>query len=242
MVDKIFDGYDVVDNDYFEAGANSARRNENLMRAKLALPSRYFLACSRFESKKNLAGMLQSYAAYRKREGTNSWPLIVLGDGSLRSELEHLRNELGLDDCVRFPGFKSYDELPAYYGLAGGFLHLSTVDQWGLVVNEAMASGLPVIVSSRCGCADDLIEDGINGYSVDPNDVDQIATAMAQLSSNPTACHAMAEASRRKIYAWDANRFAQNLAAAVDAAMQAPRPAFSAVDRLILQIMSARSN
>src|SRR5206468_501416 len=100
------------------------------------------------------------YARYRMAAGPGAWSLVVLGDGVLRGDLEQLRTELNLGDHVLFPGFKQYDELPAYYGLATAFIHASMVEPWGLVVNEAMAAGLPVLVSARCGCAWDLVEEG----------------------------------------------------------------------------------
>ena len=80
------------------------------------------------------------------------------------------------------PGFKQYDELPIYYGLAGAFIHASTTEQWGLVVNEAMAAGLPVIVSERCGCAPDLVENGRNGFTFDPYDVDALTHLMLKMA------------------------------------------------------------
>jgi 1,2-diacylglycerol 3-alpha-glucosyltransferase len=59
-------------------------------------------------------------------------------------------------------------------GLASAFIQASTTEQWGLVVNEAMASGLPVLVSERCGCAPDLVKNGVNGYTFDPYDIKEI--------------------------------------------------------------------
>ena len=110
------------------------------------------------------------------------WSLVLLGDGPLRSSIFDLRSSLGLDACVHLPGFKQYDELPTYYGLASAFVHASTTEQWGLVVNEAMASGLPVLVSNRCGCATDLVKDGVNGFTFDPFNVEQLAELMLRLT------------------------------------------------------------
>ena len=90
------------------------------------------------------------------------------------------------------PGFKQYHDLPAYYGLAGAFVHTSTVEQWGLVVNEAMAAGLPVLVSRNCGCAADLVQDGVNGFAFDPLDGDRMAallTKVAGLSADEPRRH-----------------------------------------------------
>jgi len=172
---RIFCGYDVVDNEYFARSAEEVRKRARVMRNQLGLPERYFLACSRFIPKKNIAGLLQAYATYRN-SSTDPWKLVLLGDGPLRPEILQLRKALQLDQYVVFPGFKQYGELPAYYALANAFVHASSVEQWGLVVNEAMACGLPVLVSNRCGCAPDLVEQGRNGFTFDPNN----ATALAR--------------------------------------------------------------
>jgi 1,2-diacylglycerol 3-alpha-glucosyltransferase len=188
--DNIFYGYDVVDNAYFaRTAANvSADRLMPTVSAETRLDEkwrgRYFLASARFIPKKNLSGLLRGYARYRSGvspEG-DAWPLVLLGDGPLRQELETLRRSLELTGNVHMPGFRQYDELPRYYGTAGGFVHASTTEQWGLVVNEAMASGLPVAVSRRCGSAEMLVVEGENGVTFDPNSELEIAQALSALA------------------------------------------------------------
>src|SRR5208337_5127598 len=98
--------------------------------------------------------------------------------------------------AAHLPGFKQYEELPAYYGLAGAFVHASTAEQWGLVANEAMASGLPVLVSNRCGCATELVEEGRNGFAFDPENVEQLAGFMRRLGCGPTDAASMGMAGR----------------------------------------------
>ena len=151
--EAIFQGYDAVDNVYFAEQAARVRDMAEVERARLDLPVRFFLAASRFVAKKNLFRLLDAYAAYRQRAGAGAWHLVLLGDGALRAQIESRIVRLDLIGRVMLPGFKQYEELPAWYGLARAFVHASTTEQWGLVVNEAMASGLPVLVSERCGCA-----------------------------------------------------------------------------------------
>jgi len=179
-LDQVFTGYDAVDNEHFRIGADRARGAAQRLRKKLALPPHFFMACSRFVQKKNLARLLQAYAKYRQATGEAAWSLVVVGDGELMGELMTLRCQLGVEEHVLFPGSKSYEELPIYYGLAEAFIHASTTEQWGLVVNEAMAAGLPVLVSERCGCTSDLVVPGINGLLFDPEDVTSIAEAMLE--------------------------------------------------------------
>jgi len=150
--DRISLGYDAVDNDYFCRRAAEVRAREAESRIKHNLPAKYFLASARFIEKKNLPRLIQAYAKYRDLAANDSpWELVLLGDGQLRPILEPQLLTANLQNHVRLPSFKQYSELPFYYGCAGAFVHASTTEQWGLVVNEAMASGLPVLVSNRCG-------------------------------------------------------------------------------------------
>jgi glycosyltransferase involved in cell wall biosynthesis len=236
----IAQGYDVVDNEHFRHGAAAARANEGARRQQLALPERYFLASNRFIPKKNLPGLLQAFAAYRKAAGAGAWDLVVLGDGELRPELEALREQLGLGDCIHLPGFRQYEELPAYYGLAGAFVHASTTEQWGLVVNEAMAAGLPVLVSQRCGCAPDLVEEGRNGFTFDPQDTDGLSRHLLRMSGGEYDRLAMGRASEEMIAHWTPDTFAEGLLRATRAGMAAPRPRFGPVERLILKALIGR--
>ncbi len=75
--------------------------------------------------------------------------------------------------AVCFPGFAQREDLAGLYALAEALVLPTHSDPWGLVVNEAMACGLPIIVSSVAGCAADLVEDGWNGYVVPPRDVEK---------------------------------------------------------------------
>jgi glycosyltransferase involved in cell wall biosynthesis len=109
------------------------------------------------------------------------------------------------------PGFKQYDELPAYYAFADLFVHASRVEQWGLVVNEAMACGLPVVVSRRCGCVPELVREGVNGYSFDPDYPDQLAELLAALADDVERRTLMGKASSTVIADWSPRKFAEAL-------------------------------
>jgi 1,2-diacylglycerol 3-alpha-glucosyltransferase len=233
-LERVFTGYDVVDNDHFRAGADAARGVERQRRRQLALPQRYFMSCSRLIEKKNICRLLRAYALYRERAGSAPWSLVIVGEGELRSELLALRVRLGLQENVHFAGEKAYHELPIYYGLASAFVHASTTEQWGLVVNEAMAAGLPVLVSERCGCAADLVTPGINGLTFDPCDVDALSEAMLEISGESADREGMARASQEIVARWSPRRFAESLGCAVETALRVPPRAPDAIDRLLL--------
>lgn len=240
---RSFTGYDAVDNDYFSFGAKIAREDQASERARLGVPEFYFLASARFVEQKNLPMLLKGFAAYYHSGGENAWKLVLLGDGPFRAELEELRRSLDLTDAVVIPGFKQYDVLPAYYGLAGAFVHASTREPWGLVVNEAMAAGLPVVVSNRCGCARDLIVNGKNGFVFNPFNPVELSEMMRRIAAaSPEFLAALGAASQRIIETWSPAHFAENLLLAAEAAITLPQRRASAMDRLLLKGLIWQAN
>lgn len=238
--ERIFTSYDVVDNPHFSFGADQARQDADNVRTRLNLPQTFFLASNRFIEKKNLPRLLDTYARYRHQAGDTAWKLVLLGDGPLRPQLQALIQQQNLGQWVLMPGFKQYDNLPAYYGLAGAFIQASTSEQWGLVVNEAMAAGLPVLVSNRCGCAPDLVEEGRNGYTFDPYDVDKLAGLMRKIAADDCDRAVMGQASREIIARWTPQTFAENLCKAAEAAMNAPRQQANLLDKALLWALMRR--
>lgn len=235
-------GYNAVDNDYFSRESHT-RRQAGALPARVAamLPEaargRYFLASNRFIEKKNLSRLLRAYAAFRADRGDDpaDWPLMLLGDGELRGALEAERDALGLGCFVHMPGFCQYGGLPDFYGTAGAFVHASTTEQWGLVVNEAMASALPVAVSDRCGCTAVLVRDGVNGWSFDPFDESAIASALRRLAAADDLV-AMGEAGAALIADWGPARFGTGMAEAARRALAARRRRPGLVPRVALRL------
>jgi glycosyltransferase involved in cell wall biosynthesis len=257
--ERIFTGYDVVDNNYFGRTAEEIRSHRPQVSKKSALPENYFLASARFVEKKNLAKLIQAYAEYRQRseviylrqgyggqgrrksevsDDTEAWDLVVLGDGPLKADLCHLISDRGLNEHVHLPGFKPYDELPVYYALANAFVHASTSEQWGLVVNEAIASGLPVIVSNRCGCAPELV-DG-NGFTFDPTNEDDLATRLLETaSSSDQERKRIGENSYRIAANFAPERFGEGLERATSVALGVPQKRFGIMDRALLLVAAS---
>jgi glycosyltransferase involved in cell wall biosynthesis len=179
-----------------------------------ALTGPYFLASNRFVERKNLGRLIRAYAIYvgSLQEGKEAWPMVLLGDGELRGELQALCGELGIKvfsfqgsvfsrekegdlklnsykiktspggGCVIFAGFRQIAELPAFYADAGAFIHPALSEPWGLVINEAMASGLPVLSSRNVGAAEELVVNGKTGYLFDPRNIEEMANAMSKVA------------------------------------------------------------
>lgn len=237
--ERIFRGYNVVDNDFFAEASEAARGDAERLRAEFALPKHYFLASSRFIEKKNLSRLIEAFAGYLAQSHDDAWDLVILGDGPLRSTLEEQIREAGLVTRVHFPGFKQYDELPAYFALAGAFCHVSTVEQWGLVVNEAMASGLPVMLSRNCGCAHDLVQDGSNGYVVDPYNLAQMTDRLERLAAADDLA-AMGQASRDLVAAYHPSQFGIGLRNALAALDGKPVQTMHWIDRQLIERLARR--
>jgi len=235
--ERIFTGYDAVDNAYFARRALEIRDSEFETRKKYGLPENYFLASARFIEKKNLPRLIRAYAEYRRRSavsgGNAPWDLVLLGDGPLRETLETQLSTLNLHMHVHLPGFKQYDELPVYYALAKAFVHASTTEQWGLVVNEAVASGLPVIVSNRCGCVPELMAD--NGFTFDPLNEDELAARLLEMASlSRDQLEELGEASRRIAAQLGPDRFSEGLEQAATVAMKLTQKRVGVIDRALL--------
>jgi 1,2-diacylglycerol 3-alpha-glucosyltransferase len=237
----IRDGLDAVDNDHFAAGAIAARADAKALRAGLGLPRPYFLASCRFVAKKNLFALLAAYRRYRAMVGSSAWDLVLVGDGPLVAELRAAISGHGLETCVLLPGFRQYEELPRYYGLAGAFILPSTSEQWGLVVNEAMAAGLPVLVSTRCGCAEDLVRAGVNGYPFNPFNVTELSEVMQSVASANVDREAMGKAGQATIAEWSTDRFGRELRVAVDRALASPRRAPDRIGRWLAMLLLCRT-
>jgi len=208
--ERIACGYNVVDNDFFKSRTTDCGT---------WIDSPYFLASNRFVERKNLGRLLEGYKIFQDSvfrlqgaEKTGVWPLVLLGDGELRGELIARCVELGLEvaepenlklnsyklktptggGCVVFAGFRQIGELPSFYAGAGAFVHPALEEPWGLVINEAMASGLPVLSSRNVGAAEELVVEGETGFLFDPGDVNSIAESLFKMFS-------MSEAARHKM-------------------------------------------
>ena len=235
--DSIFTGYDVVDNAYFRRRAEEVRSQKSDVRKQYGLSENYFLASARFIEKKNLPTLIRAYAAYRQKSeasGNPPWDVVLLGDGPLREALNSQLSTFNLHAHVHLPGFKPYDELPVYYALAKAFVHASTTEQWGLVVNEAVASGLPVIVSERCGCVPELVRG--NGFTFDPIDERELPSRLLQIASlSDDERRSLGDASYRIAENFAPEHFGEGLEQAAKLALTHPRKA-SLLGRTLIKL------
>ncbi|WP_301750322.1 glycosyltransferase [uncultured Erythrobacter sp.] len=238
-VEYIRTGYDVIDNDYFKCEAEVLRRSPSLS----PLRAGYFLASARLIPRKNIGKLIEGYGRYREQtlqRKVEPKDLVILGDGPERANLEAQINDCGLSEVVHFKGFLQYPDLPRYYAYATAFIHVPLSEQWGLVVNEALACGLPVIVSSACGCAPDLVFDEQNGFVVQGEDTERMAECLIKIDQcSASELDDMRDASFRSIERFSVQSFSDNAIAIASLAISATRRRATWFDDLVLLFMYA---
>jgi glycosyltransferase involved in cell wall biosynthesis len=256
-------GYDTVDNDFFDAQAAHVRSRHSELRNKYHLPEHYFLSLGRFVPKKNLAALLRGYQQVLVTRPDSQTHLVLVGSGEEEAAMRALSQELHLrvydkisagyegstlptkpePPGVHFYGFRQINENPVFYALADAFILPSLYEEWGLVVNEAMACGLPVVVSETAGCAEDLLVPDCltappvmapdlqvllaqftgclrqNGFLFDPQSIRELADALILLEAAPEIRENMGRASRQIIGRFSCETFAMNALIAANAAM-----------------------
>ena len=168
-----------VDNDRFQQDVQQHRQNRSAIRKEFGLREfhRVLLFAGRFVAPKNLERLLQ---AWRSVDATGA-TLWLVGSGPLESELRGMS-----DDRVVYTPFLANNDMAKIYGAADGLILPSTFEPWGLVANEAMACGLPLLLSTACGCAPDLIEDAENGWSFDPIANNELFDALQSFFDAPS--------------------------------------------------------
>jgi 1,2-diacylglycerol 3-alpha-glucosyltransferase len=193
----IYKAVNAVDNDLFASAASQVRAKADQFRSELRLPDRYFLFTGRLVREKGVFDLLSAYATLdatlRDKVG-----LVFVGDGPLRRTLESEAASI-VRGLIRFVGFAQREQLPSFYGLAETLILPTHTDPWGLVVNEAMACGLPIILSEAAGCARDLVTENWNGRLIPSRDVPALASAMRNLAENPDLRSTMGARSNERI-------------------------------------------
>ena len=206
-----------VDNKFFQMRAREASLRREQFRCELGLEKGrpVILYVGKIYDTKRPGDLLESYLRLRAAKEINPRPhLLFVGDGEQRAELESKANAVD-HNSIRFVGFKNQTELPAYYDLSDVFVIPSQVESFGLVVNEAMNAGRPIISSDLVGCTPDLVLEGINGYVYRCGDVAALAGALHRVLADPARRRTMGEQSLRIINRWSFEEDVSGLRAAL---------------------------
>lgn len=153
------------------------------LRARHGLRGTVFLYVGRLVRMKGIAELLRAWAEFAGTGGSESATLALVGDGPERQPGEEYCQAKGLDS-VRFLGAVDYDRLAPYYAAADVFVIPTLEDNWSLVVPEAMACGLPVLCSRYNGCWPELVQEGRNGWVLDPLDTPTLAGLLGQITAS----------------------------------------------------------
>ena len=201
---KLFSMPYAVDNAFFQSQALAAAPQAHALRRELQLEAGrpVILYASKFVARKRADDLLEAYIQLSANGVSEPHPyLIFVGDGEQRFELEQRAHQTGWNS-IRFVGFKNQTELPAYFVLCDVFVLVSEREPWGLIVNEVMNAGRPVIVSNEVGAGKDLVYDGENGYIVPTGNRDALRDRLLQITSNPDTAAQMGRASLLRIDNW----------------------------------------
>jgi glycosyltransferase involved in cell wall biosynthesis len=201
-----------VDNERFEKASHFATGERERMRESLGIqPDQIvFVFSAKLVERKDPMTLLRAYEQMADRDRA---VILFLGDGILREPLESYARKHELTGA-RFAGFVNQSELPKYYGLADVFVLPSTYEPRGAVINEAMACGLPVIVTDRCGSVGDIVLEGENAFIYPSGDAAALAASMTQLVDDPSLRLRMTERSRQIIDTWTFSRGVEGVKAA----------------------------
>ncbi|MGB4781512.1 MAG: glycosyltransferase family 4 protein [Candidatus Methylomirabilis sp.] len=195
--EKIFFATHTIDIPHFETACCRGREERDALRSELGLEGTTFIYVGRLWWGKGINYLLDAFEAVQ-RQSAAPVSLLLVGDGPDEAKLKQACAERGIRNVV-FAGFRQKPDLPRYYALADVFVFPTLGDPYGLVVDEAMACGLPIISTSAAGEIRDRIEEGVNGYIVPPEDSAALADAMRTLAEDVALRERMGPVSAQKI-------------------------------------------
>ncbi|MBP9058897.1 MAG: glycosyltransferase family 4 protein [Rhodoferax sp.] len=206
----LFRSYGIASNKLHQSPLCTHNNNFNQQTCKREID---FLFSGRFIDLKNPIFAIQVASATAKIMG-RKLTLDILGQGEMEQELRTLAHSVKDLVSVRFLGYLAQQELPEVFAKARVFLFPSKFDCWGLVANEACASGMPVLISPHAGAADELVKEGVNGYIMEL-DAEIWSRAAARLLSDEVLYTQFSRQSKELVSAYSFENAASGLAAAI---------------------------
>ena len=200
-----------IDTPAYAARVDGARPEADALRRFLGVQAPVVLFCGRLERHKGVVELLDAFADAVCGAAIGGTVLMV-GAGSLAAALERRAAERGIH--LVLAGLRQPADLPPYFAAADAFCLLSEYDCFGVVVAEAAAAGLPLVISRHAGATGHLVEEGANGWVVDPADTAGVAARIERLLADPKRRRAMGDESRRIALANGLDRSVAGFAAA----------------------------
>jgi glycosyltransferase involved in cell wall biosynthesis len=189
----------VVNNNFIRKAYEEALPNKPTLMESLGIKTqKNFIFVGRFIDFKNLPTLLNAFKKAQDLTQKETWGLLFLGDGTLAPQLKQQVEKMQIQD-VQFLGGKSWHEVPEFLTLADVLILPSKSEPWGLVVNEAMICGLPVVVSERCGSAIDLVIEGVTGFAFNHQDEEQLSQILLKFMNETVDYQALSNDAKKKI-------------------------------------------
>ena len=204
----------VVDNEFFSSHSDRAKPNRAAIRARYQIPSDavLLLFAGKFVPRKRPQDVLAVLA--RLQPTLPQLSAAFVGEGELRPFLEAEVRRLGLRN-VFLLGFKNQSEMPEMYAMSDFLVLPSSYEPWGLVTNEAMACGLPVVVSSRVGASLEIVRVGDNGFVYSVGDIDALTSVVRRLAEDRSLRERMGRRSCEIIQGFSYDQCVEGILAAV---------------------------
>ena len=218
-----------VDNAFFQERCRAASATREQLRQELRLEANrpVLLFASKLLARKCCIDLVDAYLELVRRlrleGGSRPLPyLLIVGEGEQRPQIEARLQQASAEDRegVHMLGFRNQSELPRFYDLCDVFVLPSIHEPWGLVVNEAMNAGKPIIVSDQVGCQPDLVGNEDNGLVFPARNVGALADALANVLADPVTCRKMGERSLERIQAFSFEANVRGLMQAFTAASE----------------------
>ncbi|MCC6488449.1 MAG: glycosyltransferase [Candidatus Hydrogenedentes bacterium] len=217
--DRMHLAYNTVETEAFARLSRITSETREALRARLGIATkRVLLYCGNLLELKGVGDLLIAFARFAKEHSAVT--LLLVGSGRDEPRYRRFVQEEGLAHRVVFAGFVARDDLPRYYALADLLILPSRSEIWGLVINEALACGLPVLATDVCGATPDLVQEGMNGYVVPARHPDALCEALRRHFDTCMDCEAMRDSARRSIEPFKLARAADAFEAAVTQARE----------------------
>jgi glycosyltransferase involved in cell wall biosynthesis len=207
-----------VDNAFFMGRAQDLEDQKRVLKEKEGIPanSPVILFCGKLYAVKRPLDILKAFALL---EPSLRASLVFVGDGPLRAEMERFVAQQRVAN-VFFLGFRNQQELPRCYALADLLVLSSASETWGVVLNEAMCSKLPLIVSDRVGAAVDLVRNGNNGFIYPMGNIEALTECMRRVIKDDEVRKEMGLSSLEIIKRWGPEESVKGVLKCLEAVVQ----------------------
>ena len=215
---KVFTALYTVDIDYFRRVSQLTRKEKCEMKRCLGIRTKkVILYVGRLIESKGVKYLLEAYDELRKE--CDDVSLLILGHGYQEEELQELCQSQNIPDVCFVVDHVEMDEMPKFYSLADLFVLPSRRDTWGLVLNEAMACGLPVITTRKVGASVDLVREGVNGHIVAEENAGELYGAIKEIIIDSSLREKMGQESSRLIQRFSIDNTVNGFMSAIEYVM-----------------------